>query len=347
MKEKIALISIVANSFLAVGKIIVGSLSGSVAILAEGLHSFMDIFSSAIGYIGIKISKKPADEKNPYGYHKAEVLAGVAITLILLVTGLGIIREAYLSFLKPEHVETGLLVFGIMALSAIINEVMARVKIHFGKKEDSIALLSDGLHSRIDVLASLLVFVGLFLNRYFIYTDSILALLIGLYIIKESFSLGKEAIDSLLDVSAGEEVEKKIREITEGEGIEVSSLKTQKKGAVITLSLEIVLSKDLKVDEATKISNCLREKLIKEIDNLHYIEIQIVSHETGTGFYKPTIGQSFGWRRQGPGGCCICSQCGYRIEHQRGIACASLKCPNCDLKLTRDGQTDKTEKDII
>ena len=76
MKEKIALVSIISNIFLAGAKISIGLFSSSTAVLAEGIHSLMDIFSSAIGFIGIKISKKPEDQKHPYGYYKFEVLAG-------------------------------------------------------------------------------------------------------------------------------------------------------------------------------------------------------------------------------------------------------------------------------
>ena len=95
MKEKIAGISIFANLVLAIGKIIVGFLANSAAVLAEGIHSGMDIFSSGISFIGIKLSKKPVDEKHPYGHYKFEVLAGVIITLILFVTGIVIIYKAY------------------------------------------------------------------------------------------------------------------------------------------------------------------------------------------------------------------------------------------------------------
>jgi cation diffusion facilitator family transporter len=73
MKEKIALISVLVNMVLAGGKIVVGVLSNSAAVLAEGIHSLMDIFSSAIGYIGIRISKKPEDKEHPYGHYKFEV----------------------------------------------------------------------------------------------------------------------------------------------------------------------------------------------------------------------------------------------------------------------------------
>lgn len=348
MKEKIAVISILTNIVLAGGKIAVGFVSNSTAVLAEGIHSLMDIFSSAIGYVGIKISQKPEDQKHPYGHYKFETLAGFLITLILFGTGAGIVYEAYQKFFNPSLIKIPVLALGVMVFSALVNELVSRLKIHYGKKENSIALLSDGSHSRIDVYTSLAVFIGLFLTRYWIFADAVLALFIGFYIIKESVSLGKEAVDSLLDTSAGPEIEEKIKSIAQKENIKINALKTQKKGSAITANLEIALPRNLKVEEATKISENLREKLMKEIENLSYVVVQIKSHDVETGFYKPIFGRGFGWQRrgrfkekikeaagQGPGGYCVCPKCGYKILHQRGIPCSALQCPNCKINLER------------
>jgi len=349
MKEKIAKISIGANALLSVGKIGAGLFSNSSAVLAEGIHSLMDVFSSFISYIGIKISKKPQDKKHPYGYYKFEVLAGLIITIILFLTGLTILYEAYEKFLNPSPIKMPLLALGVMVFSALLNEFMARLKIHFGKKENSIALISDGVHSRVDVFASLGVFGGLLLANYWLLADAFLAFLIGLYIIKESFSLGKEAADSLLDVSAPPEVEEKIKEISQKKNIKINSLKTQKKGSVITANLEISLPNNLTVDQATKISEDLRKKLMQGVENLSYVAIQIKSHNIETDFYKPFFGPGFGWRKRGrfkeelsqakgggPGGYCLCQKCGYKALHQKGVPCATLVCPKCNTPLKRE-----------
>jgi len=349
MKEKIALISILANALLAVGKMAAGFIAGSGAVFAEGLHSGMDILSSIISFVGIKIAKKPVDEKHPYGHYKFEVFAGLIITVILFATGLLIIFEAIEKFKNPSHITAGYLALGIMLVSALINEIMARLKIKYGKKENSVSLLSDGVHSRVDVYVSLAVMAGLFLTNYWVYTDSILALIIGIYIAKESFALGKEAIDSLLDVSAGEEVEKKIKSIAKAKNIKVNSLKTLKRGSAITANLEISLPSDLSVEEATKISNNLRGELLNKVENLDYVAIQITSHEMVTRFYKPSFGRGFGWQRKGrfkasgeegegkgPDGYCVCPKCGYKVPHERGVPCSTLQCPNCDINLKRD-----------
>ena len=348
MKEKISIISIAVNAFLSAIKIAVGLISHSSSILAEGIHSFMDIFSSFIGYLGIRASKKPADKKHPYGHFKYEVLSGVAITLILFITGLWIIYEAYEKLSSPENIKIGYLAILVMFFSVVANGITSQVKIYYGKKENSVSLLADGWHDRTDIVASSAVLIGLFFIKYWPYIDSTLAVLVGLYIIKESFSIGKEAVDSLLDVSAGEEIEEKIKSVVKKENIEMISLKTQKKGAAITANLEIELPHNLSVEDATKISERLRKKLIATIENLYYVIIQIKSHDTETGFYKPAFGQGLGWQRQGrfkdkmeeavgkgPDGYCVCPKCGYTIPHQRGTPCSSLKCPECNINLER------------
>lgn len=358
MKEKIAIISILANMILAGGKITMGLISNSAAILAAGVDSFVDIFSSGVSYAGIKISNKPEDEKHPYGHYKFEVLAGVIITIILLITGFGILNEAYKSFLNPREVNIGYLAFIVMIFTTIVNEIMSRLKIHYGKKENSVSLLSDGLHSKIDVYTSIIILVGIFLTKYWVYADALLATMMGFYIIKESISIGKDATGSLLDVSADEESEQKIKDVLKKESIEYSSLKTQKKGSAITANMEIKLPKDLNVEEATKISNNLKNKLLEKIEELKYVAIQIESYNIETSFYKPVIGKGFGWQRKGrfknkddkkgkidtekteegkgPEGNCVCPECGYKIKHERGVPCSNTKCPNCEVNLERE-----------
>jgi len=349
MKEKVAAISILANMALAGGKITVGVFSNSAAILAGGIDSLVDIFSSVISYIGIKISGKPADEEHPYGHYKFEVLGGVIITIIIIATGIGIIYNACKNFFEPAVITISYLAFGVMIFSVLVNEIMSRLKIYYGKKESSVSLLSDGVHSRIDVYASLAILIGLFLTKYWIYTDAVLALLMGAYIIKEAFLVGREAVNSLLDVSAGKEMEEKIKSIAKAQNIEIDSLKTQKKGSAVTANLEINLPSNLNVKEATKISNNLREKFIEAIESLEYVAIQITSHEVETGFYKPDFGRGFGWQRKGkfkseikeaagkgPSGYCVCEKCDYKTPHQRGIPCSTLKCPTCNINLKRE-----------
>lgn len=354
-KERVALIAILANILLAFFKITIGVVSKSSSVFASGLDSFTDIISSGLSYIGIKLAKKPADKEHPYGHYKFEVLSGLLITTILFLTGFWIIYDAYLNFINPNPVEINYLALGVMIFSAIINEIMARTKIYFGKKEQSISLISDGIHSRTDVISSIAVFFGLLLNPIFIYSEPLITFFIGIYITKQAVSLGKEAIDSLLDSSAGEEIEEKIKTIVKQNGIKVSELKTQKKGAIITANLEIELPPNLDLKKATNISKNLKTKLTNQINSLEYVVIQIKSHDSIETYYTPkdilsqiTLKEGFDWQRQGhfkkqnsktqgkgPIGYCICPTCGYKIKHERGFPCSTIKCPKCKINLTR------------
>jgi cation diffusion facilitator family transporter len=236
-----------------------------------------------------------------------------------------------------------------MGISALTNALMSYIKIHYGKKYDSYSLLSDGIHSRIDLLVSLTIFIGLFFIKAYPNLDSILALLVGGYIIKESISLGKQTTDSLIGVSAGEETESNIKELAEKQNIKVKSLKTQKIGSKIFAELKIELPSKLKVEEASSITKKLEQNLIENIEPLEYIAIQIESHDMSTGYYKPELGKGFGWQRRGkfkeevkeaqgkgPSGNCICLKCGYKTKHERGVPCATIKCPKCKINLTRE-----------
>jgi len=349
MKEKIALISVGANLLLGLVKIVAGVLSGSVAVLSEGIHSGVDVLSSGICLFGIKVAKKPVDKNHPYGHYKFEVLAGEIITFILAVTGIFIVWQSYKKFAAPEKLVIDFWALGVMGFSAVINEIMARLKISYGKKENAVSLISEGVHSRVDVFSSLAIFIGLILAPYWQYADPLLALLVGLYILKESFSLGKETTDSLLDVSAGEEIENKIREIV-NKSIEISEIKTQKKGSAITANLKIKLPNDMTVKDASTVADSLREKLMREVNSLTYVAIQIESHDLSTSYYKPLfgLGKGFGWQRhgrmrevlkeaqaKGPGGDCVCPQCGFKVEHQRGVPCTLRKCPQCGTFMIR------------
>jgi cation diffusion facilitator family transporter len=341
VKEKISIIGVLVNLLLAVAKIGVGVLSNSAAVIAEGLHSGMDIVSSAVSYIGIRIARKPVDKEHPYGHYKSEVIAGLIITIILFLTGLWIIYEAFIDFFTSKELAITYITLIVMAGSALVNEAMARLKIHYGKKSESMALLADGQHSRIDVFVSMGVFIGLFLVNYWVHIDSIIAAAIGIYILIESVSLGRKTTDSLLDVKAEDEVENHIKNITRQQGIDLAELKTRKLGPIISAELKINIDPKLKVDEASAITKNLENNLTNEIPNLKYVVVQIETHEIKQEFYRGTFGQRYGWKGRmggkglGPGGECVCPKCGYRTPHTRGTPCMKRECPKCKSPMAR------------
>lgn len=301
--EKISIISTIVNFVLAIFKLIAGLIVGSVALIADAIHSGLDVFSSLVTFLGIKTAKKPVDEKHPYGFYRAETLAGLIVAVLLALSAVWIIYEGINRFLKLEPVIFTFWAIGLMVVSTVVNEGMARLKFYYGRKYESLSLVADAEHSRADVISSLGVLIGLVLIRYFIYADAIIAILIGLYIVWQSFSIGKEITDSLLDVF-NKNVEERIRKICTAHKIGISGLKTRKIGAANFAEIKIELDPKLRVAEVSKITKTLEDRLLRNIPELKYIVISIEPHKMRRSAIVPDFGKTMctseGFEQIGP-----------------------------------------------
>ena len=301
--QRISIISTLANLSLGVLKVVFGLLSKSIALVADGIHSSLDVISSFATYLGLKTAQKPVDEKHPYGYWRAESLAGFLVTILLAISAIWIIYESIQRFLGEELVIFSRNAILVVLFSVIINEIMARLKFHYGEKYQSIALIADAKHSRADVLSSLAVLLGLLLVKYFPLADAIAGLLIGIYILWESFLMGKEITDSLLDV-ANKEVEERIKKICQRHQIEIADLKTRKIGNYNFAELKIKLPLKMKVEEVGELTKKLEERLLKNIPELKYIVISIEPYAMKRSVIKKFFGGQYckeeGFEQIGP-----------------------------------------------
>jgi len=294
-KEEVALLSAIGNFIIAVGKIIIGLILNSKTIFADGIHSFTDVFSSFVAFFGIRIAGKKTDEKHPYGYYSAEAIVSGVIVLIILISAFEVISEGLYGLLKGEKVNIGLYGFLIIFTSIIVNGILMSLKYKIGRKEQSLTLICDAEHSKIDFLSSIGIFVSLFLINFFPFIDSIIAILIGILIFVEGFSLAREVIDNLLG-SADKDTEEKIKEYCKTQKIELETIKTRKSGSATFAEVKIKLPKNFSIGEAEKITNKMRDELSTQIKNLKSIAIEVSSHNIEKGIIKQGFGRSFRWR---------------------------------------------------
>jgi len=276
--DQVSLISTLVNLGLGSVKLFFGYLIGSVALIADGIHSGLDVFSSFITFLGLKKAKKPEDKKHPYGYWKVESLTGLVVALLLGISGAFIIYEAINRFLGEGIVKLSWSAIVVVIGSIIITEILARLKFYVGNKNKSLCLIADAQHSRADAFSSVGVLIGLVLVRYFNLADAIIALLIGLYILYEAIQLGREIADSLLDVS-NPEIEKQIKKICQEENINIADLKTRKIGPYNSAQLQIKLPPDLKIAQAQKITQSLEKNLLNKIEDLKQLIISAKAYK--------------------------------------------------------------------
>ncbi len=257
MKKKVAVarLSIVSNSLLIIMKLAVGVISGSVSIISEAIHSFMDLLAAVIAFLSVRISDRPADSKHPYGHGKFENISGVVEAVLIFIAAFWIIWEAVKKLMHPEPIGSIWIGVVVMAVSAVVNILVSRKLYKVARETDSIALEADALHLKTDVYTSIGVAIGLgliWVTGYH-FLDPIVAILVALLILKESYQLFRKAYGPLLDTALVEEdvqaIEQSIRAHCLGK-IDFHNLRTRKAGNYRYVDFHLNVPRDMTVKEA-------------------------------------------------------------------------------------------------
>jgi len=203
LKKKTARLSVMSNTLLIILKLTVGLITNSVSILSEAIHSSLDLVAAIIAFFAVKVSGNPADERHPFGHGKVENVSGVIEAMLIFAASAWIITEAVKKFIHPE--EPGVLGLGIlvMAISAVVNTFVSRRLYKVARETDSVALEADALHLKTDVITSAGVAIGLalmWITGWHI-LDPIIAMLVAMLIIFESWMLLRKAFSPLLDTA--------------------------------------------------------------------------------------------------------------------------------------------------
>lgn len=276
--EKAAKYSSLVNLLLAIIKGIVGFLSGSIALIADSIHSFSDIITSLAVYIGLRLSSRRPDEMFPYGYYKIETLTSLIVSILIILTGAEIAWESYNDFLNPEVISIPLISLSVAAFSAVVSFLLARYKDKIGKDIGSQALINDGKHSFIDIFASLIVFIGI-LSSYLGYLriQGIAGIVVALLIIYIGLKLARGDVLVLLDPGMRSQEIKEIKSIALSiKGVEgVHNVKVRRSGPFIFAELHLETKKGLSVKKASEITENIKKAVKDKIKNLDSLTIQI------------------------------------------------------------------------
>ena len=270
--------STIANLFLAIIKGLIGILSGSIALIADAVHSFSDIFASLAVYIGLKLSQRKPDDKFPYGYYKFETLASLIISVVIVISGLDITIQSINGILAPKTITIPLFAISVSLISVLVSFLLARYKDDIGNKIGSPALINDGKHSLVDVFSSFVVFVGI-LSAYIGYPilQGFAGLAVAFLIIYIGLKFGREATLVLLDANLDPKTVEKIKSIANNfEGVEgVHDIKVRRSGPYVFADLHLETEKRLSIQKADEISKSLENKIKNEINELDSISIKI------------------------------------------------------------------------
>lgn len=195
-------------------KLLAGYWGHSYALVADASETATDVLSSALLWIGLRVSTKPADNEHPYGHGKAEPLAAIVISLFLLGAACWIGWNA-IEFIKTPHQLPKRFTLGILLLVIVIKEALFRYVLKVGKQINSQAVKSDAYHHRSDAITSIAAFVGitiaLVLGKGYESADDWAALLASLLIAWNAIALLRPALNEVMDAAPSGEIVDKVR----------------------------------------------------------------------------------------------------------------------------------------
>jgi cation diffusion facilitator family transporter len=270
-KVKVARLSIISNVLLIILKLIVGIFSGSVSIISEAIHSSMDLLAALIAFFAVRISDTPPDTRHPYGHGKIENISGVIEAILIFVAAIWIIVEAAKKLAGKEIVLESIWIGSlVMIVSAIVNLLVSRRLYKVARETKSVALEADALHLKTDVYTSAGVAagLGLILITGIMWLDPVVAIIVALFIIKESYFLLRRAFTPLLDTAWSEDeigdLEKRLHDL----GVSYHDLRTRVAGNYRFIDIHVEMPENESVGDAHKYCDVIEDKLTSAYENL-------------------------------------------------------------------------------
>lgn len=247
-------------------KIFVGWLSGSAAVLSEGIHSFLDLVSAATSYFTVREAGKPADADHPFGHGKIETLSSLFESVLLVIAAGLMMLEGVDHLLHPEPLSYPGLAIGVIVFSMVVSFFMYRNNQQAAVSVQSSALELNALHFLTDVLAGLGVIAGLVIIRLtgWLWVDSAMAFAVAAYILVVSAGGLRKAMRELTDTQLPESEVARLRGILNsfrGKTIEAHGFRTRRSGATRHIDFHLVCCEKMTVHESHAVCDEIEEKI--------------------------------------------------------------------------------------
>ena len=207
-----SIVGVGTNALLFAMKLLVGTLSGSVAITADAVNNLSDASSSVVSLLGFKLADKPADEDHPYGHGRYEYLSGLMVAVMILVIGVELMKSSVEKILHPEPVAVSAALLAVLIGSILVKMWLSQFNRHIGQKISSKTLTATADDSRNDVIATTAVLVSTVIGHFTGWMlDGWMGAAVAAFILVSGFGLVKETIDPMLGMPPSREQVEEIR----------------------------------------------------------------------------------------------------------------------------------------
>lgn len=280
MAEKTVYFSILGSLGLEIIKWLAGFFGNSFALIADAIESTTDIFSSVLVLLGIKYSKRPADDTHPYGHGRIEPLVTFIVVIFLVISATVIAHQSIINLRTPHELPEAWTLF---VLGAIIlwKEISYQVVNRRAKLLNSTSLKADAWHHRSDAITSVAAFIGisiaLWLGKGYEYADDWAALFAAGFILYNCYHIFRPALGEIMDENLFEDMVSKVRELSLHVGgvLAIDKCYVRKIGMSYLIDIHAVVNPQLNVKQGHEIAHALKDYLILHMPEIANVFVHI------------------------------------------------------------------------
>lgn len=256
----------------------VGVAAGSMVLVADAVHTFLDVFTTLAVWIGLQLGLRSSSERFPYGYYKAENLAALFASVVILAAGVELIRGTLAGFLSPGEVNLHAPAIAVALFSALALYGLSRYKAGVGRQIGSAALIADARHSYVDMFTSVIVVLALAGSIAGLpQLESIGVIVISAMIFRLGILTAKDAVMVLMDAWLDQEVMERINDaIAKIPGVySIESFKLRKAGLVVFGEVVITVKGEADLKKTEILSDEIAKVIKKDVENLEHAAVHI------------------------------------------------------------------------
>ncbi len=276
--KKVTVIGAVINALLGIVKLLGGVTLHSHALVADGIHSFADLFTDTLVLLASKYGSQDADAAHPYGHKRIETATTFMLALLLILAGAGIVWDSIDEIISKQHTMPGAWTLPIAAFSILANEALFHYTRRVGLRIHSDLIMANAWHHRSDAAASAVVLLGLIGSLIgWVWFDAVAAIVVGGMIIQMGLSYGwnsvKELVDTSVEPQSLAEIERIIQSI---EGVEkIHQLRTRMMGGDIFIDVHIMVSPVISVSEGHFIAQHVHLALVNQLERVKDVTVHV------------------------------------------------------------------------
>ncbi|RUL87827.1 cation transporter [Tautonia sociabilis] len=287
-----ALLGLAVNAGLGAAKLAGGLIGHSFALVSDAVNSLGDVVTSLAVLFALRLAQRPPDREHPYGHTRAEAIAGLAVSLLVLGSALLVGVEAFRRLPLAHEVPPGW-TLAIAGANVVIKEVLFRYKIRIGRRTGSSALVANAWDHRADAFSALAVLIGLGMVRWggpsYLFADELAALVVVAIIVRSAASLVWESAQELMDAQA----EGAFVSLIEAEALAdpqvlgVETLWVRKSGLEYFADIHLELDPSLTIAEGHRIGHRVKDRLLLAFPTLRDVLVHLEPCPHGHGHEEP------------------------------------------------------------